>query len=472
MEGSRLIEAAKQLSRRDCRQFEKWLQSPFFNRDQALQRLWAYITECQLQLKLPAEASKGFQAACPGQPFDAQKMRLLMSRLYKQLEQYLAYTEIGNDPILIQQHLAQGLKKRRLWGHFNRVLGQLRQSLAKQGTRHKGYFQALIQLQEEEHQLKSTKDPTDATHLRQMAAAMDQAYLLQRLRQSCRLLAHGSVYRSRFEEGLLEMVLPQLDAAFLQQAPGVALYYHCYQMLRCPEQADNFRRFKQVLFQHGGAVAPSELRDLYLLTINYCVRQVNSGHFDFYKELYTLYQEGLETAALLENKVLSRFTYHNIVTTGLRIGELDWVHRFIHDYRGQLERPYRAASYSFCMAHWCYHRKAYDEAMQWLREVNYRDPLLNLAAKTLQLKIYYEAEAMDALPPFLDAMEHYIRRKEVIGYHRINYLNIVRYTRKLLSVNPFDRSAVQAFLSEIGQEPTLTEKSWLQRQARRLQGQR
>ncbi len=465
------MEAANQLSRRDCRQFEKWLQSPFFNRDEALPRLWAYITECRLYLHLPAEAEKGYQAAYPRQPFDAQRMRLLMSRLYKQLEQYLAYEEMAKSPLLVQQHLARGLKKRQLWGHFNRVLGQLKKALAKRSTRDKGYFQALIQLQEEEHQLKSTQDPTDATHLQQMAEAIDQAYLLQRLRQSCRLLAHGSVYRSSPEEGLLEALLPHLKAGLLQQEPGVALYYHCYLMLRHPEPTGNFRRFKQVLFQHGGTVAPSELRDLYLLAINYCVRQVNNGHAVFYKELYSLYQAGLETEALLENKVLSRFTYHNIVTTGLRIGELDWVHRFIHDYRGRLERPYRASSYNFCMAHWCYHRQAYDEAMQWLREVNYRDPLLNLTAKTLQLKIYYEAEAIDALLPFLDAMEHYIRRKQVIGYHRTNYLNIVRYTRKLLSVNPFERSAVQAFLSEVGQEPTLTEKSWLQTQARRLRGQ-
>ena len=384
-----------------------------------------------------------------------------MSRLYKQLEQYIAWREIEQEENLINRYLAKGLRKRQLWSHFKRVVQQSLKQLNDSRNRNAQYYNALLQLQEEAHNLKSANDPTDVTLLHQMAQSMDQAYLIQRLQQSCRLMAHSSVYHSEVDDRLVDTILPQLKASSLLDTPGIKLYYNCYQMLKAPMKDECFLLFQQSLFQHGHLVAQAELRDLYLLAINHCVRRVNDNDQSFYKQLYMLYQKGLETKALIENKSLSRFTYHNIVTTGLRIHEYKWVGQFISHYQSYLERPYRESSYSFCRAHLLFHQKEYDEALLLLQKANYRDLLLNLGAKTLQLKIYYETQAMELLDAHLDAMSNFIRRKKVIGYHRTNYLNIIRFTRKLLNINPYDSKESKALIKAINSEKTLTEKGWL-----------
>jgi hypothetical protein len=57
-------------------------------------------------------------------------------------------------------------------------------------------------------------------------------------------------------------------------------------------------------------------------------------------------------------------------------------------------------------------------------------------------------------------MRNYIHRKRVLGYHRTNYLTIIRYAEKLIRLNLNDKPAVQAFVEALEKEPVLTEKSF------------
>ena len=110
--------------------------------------------------------------------------------------------------------------------------------------------------------------------------------------------------------------------------------------------------------------------------------------------------------------------------------------------RKPCRRSIGKACLPFSLARLAYRRKQYDLALELLQKSKYEDLLLNLAAKTLQLKTYYELSEWDKLSAHLEAMKRFVNRKKVIGYHRQNYLNIINYTQKLLKVNPFDKSAV------------------------------
>jgi tetratricopeptide (TPR) repeat protein len=149
------------------------------------------------------------------------------------------------------------------------------------------------------------------------------------------------------------------------------------------------------------------------------------------------------------------------VAAGLQAGEPDWVNEFIHHYKNALERPYRESSFSFNLARLEYARRRYDAVLELLQKANYHDPLLNLAAKTLLLKTWYELGEYDLLQSHLDAMRNYIRRKRVIGYHKTNYLNIVKYTEKLLKINLLNPKETAELKAGIHNEEILTEREWL-----------
>ena len=58
-----------------------------------------------------------------------------------------------------------------------------------------------------------------------------------------------------------------------------------------------------------------------------------------------------------------------------------------------------------------------------------------------------------------DLHEHWENR-----FYRTNYSNLIRYTRKLSELNPFDRQAKEDLRAAIEAEEPLLEKEWLLQQ--------
>jgi hypothetical protein len=106
-----------------------------------------------------------------------------------------------------------------------------------------------------------------------------------------------------------------------------------------------------------------------------------------------------------------------------------------------------------------YSRRNYEAAMLLLQKAEYRDILLGLAAKTILMKIYYELDEWETLEAHLSSMKAYLIRKRVMGYHKTNYQNIIKYTKKLMLRE--GNTAVATLREAIEKEDILTEKEWL-----------
>jgi hypothetical protein len=289
-------------------------------------------------------------------------------------------------------------------------------------------------------------------------------------------LSHQAVYRKEYDAGLLEAVLQRIEAKpeLLEQHAALRIYYYCYWSLKNSIQVAHFEQFRNDLLSQYLIFSESDIRDLYLMAINYCIKKNNSGEVDFARQGLELYKTALEQGFLLENNILSRFTYHNIVAWALLQKEYDWTEQFINGYKNRLERTYRDSMFSFCTAKLAYSRKQYEVVLELLQKAEYRDTLLALAAKTILMKIYYETDEFDALDAHLASMRTYLSRKRVMGYHKTNYLNIINYTKKIsenagINVginagrvqNPASVISRNALREAIEKENILTEKEWL-----------
>jgi len=77
------------------------------------------------------------------------------------------------------------------------------------------------------------------------------------------------------------------------------------------------------------------------------------------------------------------------------------------------------------------------------------------------LKIYFELDETDALYSFFDSFKNYIYRHKEVGYGKDNYLNLIKYAKKLLNTNPRDKKAIAKLTEEITQTQAIAEKAWL-----------
>ena len=99
--------------------------------------------------------------------------------------------------------------------------------------------------------------------------------------------------------------------------------------------------------------------------------------------------------------------------------------------------------------------------MLYLQNAEYKDLVNNLVGKTILMKIYFELEEYDALISHLDSFQIFIRRREVSDFHRSNFMNIIRWVKRLIAIPHLDKKMRRQLQEEILAEKDLTEREWL-----------
>jgi hypothetical protein len=461
MEKSRLVQVLRSFSKLELRDFRRYLQSPYFSRRAETVLLFDWLEKYLKNEKPVPEKELAYAAVFPNDPFDDHRLRMLMSQLYQLAGQFLAVQDFLSDETQPLMQLGQVLRKRKLAAQFAQTTADLSQKLEAQPYRNADFYQTKYLASLEKYRTAYDLREVDAQQLQALSDELDTAFLARKLWQACFLLSHEAVSNTSYDFGLLEDALRFAEQTNALETPAIAIYYHCYHALTKPDEAGHFQRFKATVLQHGSLFPAEEVRDLYILAINFCIRRYNAGNPAYLGDQFDFYRNGLHLGVFLTDGELSRYTYQNAVTSGLVMREFDWVEGFIHEYRDKLAAAYQESVFSFNLARLAYERKQYGTALPLLQKAEYKDLLLNLAAKTLQLKIYFELDEFDLLEAHLSAFKTFLRRKKELGYHRENYLNTIYFTRKLLEINPLKKSERTALRLELEATNGVGEKEWL-----------
>ncbi|MEO1260361.1 MAG: hypothetical protein AAFZ15_16310 [Bacteroidota bacterium] len=460
MQNTRLLSLLRTFSNKELRNLRKFVASPFYNQRQDVRDLLALLENCFKKAQ-PVPGKEAIFKKLYGEtaPYDDHKVRMAMSFLLRLAEQYLVQQSFVSEQVLVKTRLAAIYRQRNLPKHFTRTMREARHELEKGQLRNARFFEFDQELQMEEYQFQSLQRRTSDHNLQAVTDNLDVAYFSKKLRQACLLRSHQAVYKKEYRYGLLEAILQRVEKEGLLEVPAIALYYFAYQSMAHPAEPAYFNHLKKLLVSEGGKFPKNEIADLYLLAINFCIKKHNEGEQAYLQDEFDLYKDGIEKAYLLNNGVLSRFAYRNVVTTGLALKKEKWVERFIYDYKDHLVEAHRESMFSFSLARLEFQRKNFGKALQLLQKSEYRDLLLNLAAKGVIMKIYFEMSEYDALFSHLEAMQRFIRRKNIIGYHRELYMNAIQFTRKLIEVSGGQELA--DLKKEIEAEKALAEKGWL-----------
>ncbi len=459
MRESQLLQLLEKLEKKDLREARKWLASPIHNLRADVLTLFDHATTSLSKSPDRLSKEQAFAACYPHETYDEARINHLMSWLLAALRDYLAWREWQSDEPAVRLLRCRALRKLGLDDAFEREWEAARAALESQPHRDEHYHHLSHLLQRERYEHASLQRRAADLPLTEMADHAATAYRLNSLRFECGAEVAQSVARRAV--GPSPLAVSQQPPTANGQQQTVHLYENLLRALRDPADESAFFEAKLLLEEHWQLFRGNERRDLYLLALNFCIRKINGGQRQFMRQAFDIYRSGLENQALFEYGQVSRFTYKNAVTAGLNLGEFDWVRQFIEDYRQHLHPRERHSAYCYNLAVWHFWRLDYDQAMTLLRETDFADPLTNLDARSILLKIYYTRGYHDVLESHLESFQTYLRRQKNIGYQRDNYLNLIRFTKKLLRLEAKDEAGRAALREEIGQTAALAEREWL-----------
>ena len=464
MNNSKLFDVFRVLEGAELRRLKDFVHSPYFNKQAIISQLCEELIT-QHRRNWPAKSSSPealYKRLFPAESFDAKQWSYLSSDLLRLCERFLVYEDL-DDSISFRLEQLRVFSKRGLDKSYQWYQRKLNTEINRQqqlSTDHLLYRLTFLQRQVEHLTYQDSRTPSP--QLQQTMDYLDNYYLLQKSKIGCEMLSWQAMLNEHYT---IEWYQPGEFSKLKRLSEGQLsqLYFQAYSLLQTEDRPDLLQAYVGMMRHAAPKLEELHRSELYQHALNYCARQIRSGHRHFIDHLFQLYNDGLEHDYLLDKGVLSSGNYKNIIKMGLGLGRLDWVEQVVENYTDLLPVETRSDAYHYNLADLNYHRQQYDQALYHLQLTEFADVHYALGARAMLTKIYFEQGETEALYALLSSFYIYLlRNKLVVKGTKDAYLNFIRLSRQLYRVK--SREAVQKIKVRIEKTVSVNDRFWLLQQ--------
>lgn len=443
------------LSDQERRSFRQCLSMEQFNREQYVTRLFDLL----LQQHASANDNKSiFAQLYPEDKFNDGRIRYLKTQLFRLLKKFIFLQQ----PQMLFEDVAifSYLREKKLAGLYQKEENKIKSLIQQhEPDDSQGYLQRYF-LSFEWHNFHTKTNRIATEYLEQLNLNLDLFFIIEKLKLACTAFNLQRLYKVQAETSLIEPILQHIYTRNLQDKhPLLGVYFYAYLMLTNSDPASYFR-LKSYLLDKDRHYPADEIKDAYLLALNFCIQQINKGNDDFYKDAFLFYEQGIEKFILLENGYLSPITYSNAITIALRGKDYENALLFINNYKKIVQGAEQEEYYFFNLSKYYFETGNFEKVIELYYQSNLKELLLNIQVRIIQIKAFFEKKELELCQNLNDNLQQMLSRKGILAYHKENYSNICKAFNLLLALNRHDRQARQKFLLKLESLSPLTEKNW------------
>jgi len=455
----KLTQSLKCLSTKEYAAFESFLQNDLVNKRTDLLGLFKVLKADQFMLQ---DKIAIYKKVYPDSlQFESTKWRLLCSRLLKVLEQYFAFSHFNSQKNKQQIELGEFYWKQKRQRKFSDTLKNAQKLFAKTENQTEQFWLKKYIWNEMNYDFIESQNRRKKTSLKELSDNLDAFYFIAKIKIALRALSRAMINAEEYAIQMLEEVISNIEGnETWLNIPALKVYYQCYKAIREEGTERDFEILRKSIHQHKEVFTSTELRDVYLVAINYCIRKLNSSEAKYNREALELYRLSLRAGILHENGYLTAPTYNNIVTLSIKESEFEWATKFIADYKDSLRMPMRNSLHQFCSAKILFSQDNYDDCQIILAMIPNNVPFIYLGAKMMQIKIFIDKNEIEALESLLESLRVYLQRRKDLGYRKDNYVHLIKFSKRLLQLPAMDKKTKEAFRNEIKNAEIFTEKKW------------
>lgn len=468
MEKSNLVYTLKRFSSKDWRAAKKFIKSPYFNARKDVILLFDFLEKKYhraAQQKIDKEAM--FKTIYPSESFDEKKLRHLMSYLSILIKKYFSIEYFQADTITQQKFLCQNLERRDLKKLLQKELKTSINLVEKESQQNADVYLSKFEVASMVSNFSIGGARKKRKNFQSLEENISIAFIIKLLKLGCEIQSHQTLTTENYELKLFPEILTLLKTGLFLNTPIIELYFNCYMANDYLEKSntlkseEHFLHFKKSLENNWSTITSNEVWEICMIAINYCIKRLNSGNKSFIREAFELYRFGLENKFIFKEGILSTYSYKNISRLGIALAENIWVEEFLKEHKKFLPTRERENTWRYNLAYFHFQQNNYSTAMRLLLQVEFSDPLNNLDARRILLKCYFELKEYDPLDSLLNSFKRYIYRQKEIGYHKENYLNLLRIVKKIIYLPVIDKTNIHQIKSEVLKMNNLVEREWL-----------
>jgi len=467
MFSDKLLSLLGAFSKYDLNRFRKFVQSPYFNDQEDVTRLFEVINTTLRNGQAAVEAldkSAVWAALYPGQPIDDGHLRRLASDLTLLAQRYLVEELRRQDPVSEAIDLQCALARFDLPKHLAGAERTIENMLAHQAGKSPDYYYAQFR-QHWNVFSRASKLAATAGFTDKLTAAdfhLECFYLTQKLKLYIEWLLFRGFRVTEREVPVVSGFWEYLEDERFTTVPLIRIFR---KVIRSFTDSENETHFEDLLLDLE-LCAPemdrTDLRECFFIAQNYCALKINQGKTAYYYRYFSLIKNLVDKDLLLENGSVPEPVFKNFITVSLGAGEYDWTEQFIRQYADFLPARIRENARMFNLAYVFFYQKNYNKVIEYLRDVEYSDVVYALGAKSMLLRTYYEQGEYLALDSLIDSFRIFLRRNKVISKNlKREYINFVNLVKRLTTITANDTKAIADLHRRVSQTSYSMPKNWL-----------
>jgi len=442
----------------------RFLRSPYFITSKHMAPL------CEVFVRLIERGEVGFDRAqiwqklFPNEPYDDVNFRKYCSDLFRLTGEFMAQEIATTDEARQAIGTLSYAVQHKVEPMLPTALRQARAALEKKPYRSLDDFLNAYSIERQYYEMMEFAVKVNArANLEEISSQLDLFYWIEKLKLLSAMLSQQRTGNHQYDLKFTDQILDFLRDYPVDDVPELAIYYYSYLTLYEEGNVAHYYNFRRLLDTHATVMPQKEAIELFDAALHYCTGKINKGDRFFFQEYFDLFAEAIQKGIFLQNGELATWRFTNIVAAALGLGKLEWAENFVENFKDHLPMDSRQNTYTFNLARVYRFQKKHDEVLDLLQNVEYEDIGVNLISKLTLLITHYERKDHEVLDSFIESFRVFLNRhKNIPQQRRLSYLNLLKYTRRIMRLTPGDKLAVIKLRDEISREKaTIVNHEWL-----------
>lgn len=247
-----------------------------------------------------------------------------------------------------------------------------------------------------------------------------------------------------------EQIINFIEAqpTYIKEIPLIKIYYSTFKVIENQFQDETLiSDLNKVLGDYGNFLNEMQAKIPYLnlrnaFTIKYN-KAKNADKYQVLKELFELYKDHLEKGYLFYEGAIPPGQIQNIVSIGIRLNELNYVHSFLNSITPDkiigVDNEKAHKIYNFHMAQYLFASTDYGTALDYLNKIkySYSDISYDFAERILRIKVFYELGEDEFVESQIEALRIFLTRQELDRY-RVKGNNFIKILKNMIKLKAPD----------------------------------
>ncbi len=469
MKKSKFVTLLRTLDKQELLKFHKYLKQSQSN-EGAVLAIFEYVQkfcpELKDEKKLAIEYvhKKVFKTDIEEDKGNRVNMLNNLADLHRYLKQFLLLERVKSNSFEGQRFWMAILKERGLMPEFARKAALLQREVeAMPKTSIPAYMKGMVANHYFYYHLTQDKQKDDIVTLLDCSKDLDLFYAVSKLKIACEIANRRQLMAQDFEMEPLPAIIELTKTFLVADHPLLALYLKVYELISS-RNGELYPEIEAMLKANIARVDAEEFHAILGYLHNYLAYSLRRGDGGYMDRTHSLNKFSVAHNIISKSGEISANHFANIVSVACTVGDIEWANSFIENNKKSLPADLIEDTVKLAKATMYFETKQFDAVLDELREITYHDLLINIRARSLMLRSYYElfGNKNTLVGDYCIAFETFLKRqrtpkREVVEAAR-NFIGIVR---KLVAA----KVGREAILEIIHHTSPLYHKDWLLQKA-------